>query len=72
MHVHINILDAIYCYVVIGLTHLMEGVLVIYISIICDTHYNYFWSCDMTVDAFSVTNGTNAFIRSRCSKWRVI
>ena len=35
VHMHIYILDAIYCYVVIGLMHIMEGVLVIYILSIC-------------------------------------
>ena len=40
VHVHIYILDAIHCYVVIGLMHIMEGLLVIYISNICDTCYN--------------------------------
>ena len=39
VHMHIYRLDAIYHYVVIGLMHIMEGVLVIYIWSICNTCY---------------------------------
>ena len=38
---HIYRLNAIYCNVVIGLMHIMEGVLVIYILSTCNTCYNH-------------------------------
>ena len=39
---HIYRLDAIYYYAVIGLIHIMKGVLVIYILSICNTCYTLF------------------------------
>ena len=51
VYVHIYRLDNFYHYAVISLMHIMEGVLVIYILSICDTHYKefLFWNGEFSL-----------------------